>query len=100
LAAAAGIGLIIFGSALKASVGKGGGAGAAATSGSGGGVSAPASPTTELSPTQERAKPDTNVQVVIQGDVLDSDESGSRIVQLINNAFDKKGVAVQQGAFA
>jgi hypothetical protein len=32
--------------------------------------------------------------------VLDSEESGSRIIGLINSAFDKKGVVINQGAVA
>lgn len=98
-AAAAGIGLIIFGSALKAAVSKGGSSSAPAT---GGGIASTPGANTELTPTQnlERQEPGTSVSVVIQGDVLDSDESGSRIVSLINSAFDKKGVVISQGAFA
>ena len=98
-AAAAGIGLIIFGSALKAAVSKGGSSSAPAT---GGGIASTPGASTELTPTQNltRQEPGTSVSVVIQGDVLDSDESGSRIVSLINSAFDKKGVVISQGAFA
>lgn len=98
-AAAAGVGLIIFGSALKAAVSKGGSSSAPAT---GGGIASSPGSSTELTPTQnlERQEPGTQVSVVIQGDVLDSDESGSRIVSLINSAFDKKGVVISQGAFA
>ena len=97
-AAAAGLGLIIFGGALKASVGKGGGA----PSSSGGGIASSPSSSTDMTPTQEleRMEPQTAVSVVIQGDVLDSDESGSRIVSLINQAFDKKGVVINQGVMA
>lgn len=43
---------------------------------------------------------DTQVQVVIQGDILDSNDSGSRIIALINDAFDKKGVQVRRGVMA
>jgi hypothetical protein len=38
-----------------------------------------------------------DVQVVIHGDVLDSEETGLRIVDLINRAFDKQGVTVRRG---
>ena len=97
-AAAAGLGLIIFGGALKASVGKSGGA----PSSSGGGIASSPSSSTDMTPTQEleRMEPQTAVSVVINGDVLDSDESGSRIVSLINQAFDKKGVVINQGVMA
>lgn len=98
VAAAAGLGLILFGSALKASVGKS----SSNNSSSGGGIATTPSASTELTPTQdlERLEPQTAVSVVIQGDVLDSDESGSRIVALINQAFDKKGVVINQGVIA
>lgn len=97
-AAAAGLGLILFGGALKASVGKG----SSAPSASGGGIASSPNSSTELTPTQnlEKLEPQTAVSVVIQGDVLDSDESGSRIVNLINNAFDKKGVVINRGVIA
>lgn len=98
---AAGIGLATFGGLLK---GFAGGKSTASASGasSGGGIAASPSPSTEFVPEQniERTAPGTQVQVVIQGDILDSDDSGSRIVNLINQAFDKKGVSIQQGAFA
>ncbi len=73
-----------------------------ASSDTGGGIASSPSTTTELTPNQnlQRQEAGTSVQVTIQGDVLDSDESGSRIVDLINQAFDKKGVTVQAGAYA
>lgn len=71
-------------------------------SSTGGGVAANPSSATENTPTENltRLEPQTAVQVTIHGDVLDSDESGSRIVQLINSAFDKKGVVINQGVMA
>ena len=90
----------MFGSALKASVGKGG---SSAASPSGGGTATTPSTGTNLTPDQNLNKPsepNTQVQVVIQGDILDSDESGSRIVDLINQAFNKKGVVIQNGVMA
>lgn len=99
-AAAAGIGLVIFGAALKSAVGKGGGSSAGASSG--GGIASSPSENTQLTQQQDldRQEASTSVSVVIQGDVLDSDESGSRIVDLINQAFDKKGVVINQGVMA
>lgn len=96
---AAGAALVVLGGALKA---MSGGLGSSAPAASGGGVAASPSATTELTPTEQltRAEPQTAVQVTIQGDVLDSDESGSRIVSLINQAFDKKGVVLNQGVMA
>ncbi len=98
--AAAGVGLIILGGALKA---LSGGLGSSSSgSPSGGGIASSPSPTTELTPTESltRAEAQSSVSVVIQGDVLDSDESGSRIVSLINEAFNKKGVVINQGVMA
>ncbi len=88
-----------------ASVGGGGSGGAASSfdpGSGGGGIAASPSPSTELTQPQDlqRQEVGTSVSVVIQGDVLDSEESGSRIVSLINNAFDKKGVVINQGVMA
>lgn len=105
-AAAAGLGLIIFGSALKAAVGSRSSA-ISTPSPTGTPTEVPGfspiseSPGTELTPTEETQRlVDTQVIVNIQGDVLDSEESGSRIVSLINDAFDKKGVQVRRGVTA
>lgn len=94
---AAGAALATFGGVLK---GLSGGK-AQTSSSTGGGIAASPSPSTELNqgPELERVKPDTNVQVVVNGDVLDSDESAMRIAQLLGDAFDKKGVVIN-GAYA
>jgi hypothetical protein len=97
---AAGAALATFGGLLKAfSGGKSKAGGGADT---GGGIASSPSSSTELTQTEnlQRAEAGTQVSVVIQGDVLDSDESGSRIVGLINSAFDKKGVVINQGVLA
>ena len=93
----AGAALAVLGGLLGAS-----GSSSAKSSESGGGIAASPSSVTDNQPEQNltRQEPGTAVSVVIQGDVLDSDESGSRIVNLINSAFDKKGVVITQGAFA
>lgn len=97
---AAGSALAIFGGVLKGI--SGGKSKNSAGADTGGGIAASPSTSTELTPTQnlQRTEPQTAVQVNIQGDVLDSDESGSRIVNLLNSAFDKKGVVVTSGVFA
>jgi hypothetical protein len=104
LAAAAGFGLVIFGSALKASVGAGGGASApAGGAGAVPGVTTPIAetPATELTPTSETLREaQTQVVVNVQGDILDSDETGSRIISLINEVYDKKGVQIRRGVTA
>lgn len=94
---AAGAALATFGGVLKAM--SGGGGGAPATSG-GGSVPGSVASNEMLAPMQtigeEPRRPDTNVQVVINGDVLDSDETGTRIINLINSAFDKQGIIINQ----
>lgn len=96
----AGAALATFGGVLKAL--SGGKSKASTASDSGGGIASSPSAATELTPTQDlqRQEAGTAVSVVIQGDVLDSEESGSRVVALINQAFDKKGVVINQGALA
>lgn len=97
-AIAAGAALIVIGSAIKALTTKS----PSGAPSSGGGIATGSSPTTDLSPTSNFANPaaNTQVQVVVQGSIYDSDETGSRIVDLINTAFDKKGVVIQQGVVA
>ena len=94
--------LISAGAALAVLGGFLGGTGPQPKDDSGGGIAASPSVATDLTQTQDLQRQDvgTSVQVVIQGDVLDSEESGSRIVSLINNAFDKKGVVINQGVMA
>jgi hypothetical protein len=102
---ATGYTMIAAGAALKLLVGMSGAGGSTASSAAsdgGGGIASTPTTTTDLTPTQdlERAAATTGVSVVIQGDVLDSQESGSRIVNLINEAFSHKGVVINQGVMA
>lgn len=94
--------LISAGAALAVLGGFMGGTGPQAKDDTGGGIASSPSTSTDLTQPQDlqRAEVTTGVSVVIQGDVLDSDESGSRIVSLINAAFDKKGVVINQGVMA
>jgi len=43
----------------------------------------------------EKAEEKETITLNIQGDVLDSEESGMRIVDMLNNAFDMNGAAVR-----
>ena len=101
VAIAAGAALVAVGTILKSlSGGKGGSAGS--ISGSQGGFS-PSVGGAEPEPEaveESRQEPDTNVSVVINGDVFDSDETGVRITQILNNAFEKDGVVVKGASFA
>ena len=96
-AAAAGLGLVLFGTALKSAIG-GGSSASAGSSPSGGGVSGGTeipglSPISDIADATPR-EPDTKIELNIQGDVLDSDQTGMRIVDLLNSAFEKNGVVV------
>ena len=94
-----GFGLLALGGVLKA---LSGGASQTSESSAGGGIASSPSTSTDLTQPQDlqRAEATTGVSVVIQGDVLDSQESGSRIVNLINEAFSQKGVVINQGVMA
>ena len=96
----AGAALATFGGVLKGL--SGGKSQTSASADTGGGIASSPSTSTDLTQPQDlqRAEATTGVSIVIQGDVLDSDESGSRIVNLINSAFDKKGVVINQGVMA
>lgn len=87
----AGIALIAAGSLLKALSGGGGDTSAVPTTAASGGGSN-TSPIDEPTVVDEKSK--SRLVVNIQGDVLDSRESGLRIVELINDAFDTQGAQV------
>lgn len=98
---AAGSALVVLGGALQASAGSaipqstvGAGAG-----GTGGELNTPS--TDNLFPPGENDRergPNTVINVSFEGDVIgDSADTGSRIVSLINDAFDKQGVVLRQG---
>lgn len=53
-----------------------------------------------IADSMERKAPTTNVAINIHGDVLDSDETGLRIVNILNSAFDKQGVTIKGGVMA
>ena len=105
-AIAAGAGLIAVGALIKAAV-SGSGTIPSAPVGSltnpGGGGVANAGFTgeadTSVTETQETQEPSQSVSVVIQGDVLDSDETGLRIVEILNKEFDSGGSTLVNGNF-
>jgi len=94
-ALAAGLALIALGGLLKSLSGGGaGGGGVSAAPGIADGSAVTgdiSSPVTEIG---EPATPDTRVAVHIQGDVLDSRETGMRIIELINDQFDREGTVI------
>ena len=92
-AIAAGIALIAVGALLKSlsagSATQGATSGGVATGGGGGFVPVEPNPEDNIN-----EKDKSKITVNIQGDVLDSRESGLRIVELINDAFDTQGSRV------
>lgn len=88
----AGIALIAVGTILKSLAGgEGGGAPVAGQPGGGG---APQASTSEFPDAQGPAKPQNQIAVNIQGDVLDSSDTGLRIVDILRTFADKNGDVV------
>ena len=100
---AAGVGLSILGGALKGmSSGEAGVGGGAANTGAGlssGGAGGEATPGTfgEPLPVEEQ-KPQTQVNVTVQGNVLDRRQAGLEIVEVINEAFGSQGLRFAQSS--
>jgi len=95
----AGAALAAFGGILS---GFSGGAATAPAPGTPGGSPLVTSPATEtpIDEAVQDQKPSTEVVVNINGSVMDSEESGLRIVELIEQAFDKQGVTIKRGVMA
>ena len=91
----AGAAMQIFGGFIGAkSGGAAGASGGGASVTTGGGVAA--APSDVVVAQEEVAGPSTQIAINIQGDVLDSDETSLRIVDFINNAFDKEGAIISR----
>ena len=93
-AIAAGAALIAIGAAIKAASASAGTGASASGGGFSGGSIGGFSDSTTSQIEEDRSSPQTSVSVNIQGDVLDSEESGMRIVNILNDAFDKQGVVL------
>jgi len=87
---AAGAALATFGGVLSALGGGGAGAGAGAGGAAGGTVSSIENPTANLTQPIPQ-EPQEKITINIQGDVLDSDETGGRIISLLSQYADKNG---------
>ena len=100
-AIAAGAALVVIGGAIKAMAGGTStiSSGASVSPSSGGGSEVSTQPV-DVVEAVERPEAQTTVSVNIQGDVLDSEETGLRIVDILNSAFDKQGVIVKKGVLA
>lgn len=100
----AGLASIVAGGALKAFAGSLGAAGsggptvASDTGTSTGGVISPSADFAQ--PEQEERRADQSVQIVVQGDILDSEETGTRILKLISDNFKTSNSALIEGRFA
>lgn len=103
-AVAAGIALVALGTLLKGAAGGGGG-GAATAGTSGGSADTFAGGTTptdggvvaEGEPAEEEKQVN---QIIVQGDVFDSEETGLRIFDIISEQSEKNGNVIVGGAFA
>lgn len=95
-AVAAGATLIVLGGALKA-LGGGGGSEGGGVSASTGGLESPVgtTPTTNQDTVAAR-ETQTRVQLTINGDIFDSDETGMRIVDLLNESIGKNGSVITE----
>lgn len=103
---AAGAGLVALGAILKGMAGRtGSGSGAAA--GSVGGAST-TGPSGEIGVEQilaepediERQGPSTNIDLVVQGSLVQQEELGEYLVDTINENFEKKGLTLTDARFA
>lgn len=95
-AIAAGLALTVLGGALQGMAGKGGSSSSVSAT-SGGGVESTTSSTlttdtgvADLNESDSREK-QQSVQLVVHGDVLDSEETGTRLVQILNDNFESSG---------
>jgi len=99
---AAGVGLIALGSVLKGFAGGAGGIGGSvgspATAG-GGGFSTTEPVDSESTSVAEIEEAPAQVNLTINGDVLDSAETGMRIVDILNDAFDTGGAVIRNPSF-
>jgi len=93
-AIAAGLALIAVGALLQ-NLSSGSAMTDNSASTSGAAVFGPPTPVDQVDAVDEKKK--SQITVNVQGDVLDSRESGLRIVELINDAFDTQGARVTAG---
>ena len=95
-AIAAGLALTVLGGALQGMAGKGGSSSSVTSSAVGGGEATTSSTLTtdtgvaDLNESESREK-QQSVQLVVHGDVLDSDETGTRLLNILNENFESSG---------
>jgi tape measure domain-containing protein len=93
-AIAAGAGLVALGTILKSFSGEGGGAGGGVAAGGGAVVGGGVATDETITEQVEEREPTQSVVVNIEGSIYDSEETGSRIVNLINDNFEREGSVV------
>ena len=91
-AIAAGAGLIALGTVLKSFSGDGGGASNVTGTAPAGGIFTPDTVADEPVETRE---PETQVVVNVQGDILDSSETGLRIADILNETYEREGIVIE-----
>lgn len=100
---AGGLALMVFGGVLQALAGGGGGAatgGATASSGGSGTAGAVGDSTVAQNETEDRQRA-TNIEVVVQGNVIgDKREFGLQVADAINEAFGNDGLVLARGAIS
>jgi TP901 family phage tail tape measure protein len=94
-----GAAMAAFGGVLGASAGGGGASGGG---GSSSGVSTDASGGEDLTSPEEleRSEPNTNVEIVVQGSLVQQEELGTFITETLNESFGKQGVSLTDARFA
>lgn len=95
---AAAAGLAVVGGALKAISGGGGGVPSGSATNPSYTSDVGGSSGTEFNQPEDRAKAETGVTVVVQGNIFDSRETGLQIAQILNDSFDLNGTIVRANA--
>jgi TP901 family phage tail tape measure protein len=94
---AAGAALAVFGGVMGA-VFSGGGSGAGGYAGQGTGVSTLSSADEFLTPSETQEKQKTEINVQVQGNIFDGEETGLRIVDAIRDSIERDGVTLVRTA--
>ena len=98
-AVAAGLSLIALGQVAKSYSGSVGGGGSSIATGSNLGPDSSYNDRNQeiITPveSEERAEVGTSVQVVVQGNIYNPDEAANNIADLLNNAFDQRGLTLR-----
>lgn len=92
---AAGAALAAFGGALKASVGGGGGASGAAGGAGSSNLNGPSQLISVGEEDFDREPKVKEVNVIVQGNMLNTRESAVAIAELLNDSFDKEGIKIR-----